>query len=464
MASVDSSSGDGNNGLAKLSLSTAGFSYAGSELIRWSDTIGCHCERSRSVCSLTVFAYPRHRRSGKRERRVIRWQIGGFQDAKECQLHLLAALKSVGNSAGAPPVEPDGACPSVTWPKPCLILLNPRSGSGKAYDLFLRHVNPILADADFPYQLVVTRSLDHVRELSTSVPIDSVSGIVIVSGDGLVYEVVNSLLNRPDAEAAVRSIPIGVVPAGSGNAVVSSLLNYLGEFHPDNLIQHAALSLVKHRPDSLINLDVGVIQTPTNTDRPLHCVLSVTWGLIADVDAESERFRILGGARFGLLLTKKCLAGIKRYRGRLSYLPADPANQLIDSLPNFDQPVPTSWTVLERDFYTIGALLMSHLAEDFFPVTDWQPDDGLWRLFCVYPCSRSQFLRGFTGAAKGRLEGDSIEVIRARAFRLEPLTPGGHMMIDGEPMSYGPVQGWVMPGKVRVLMSGKCQDMPAGDK
>uniref|UniRef100_A0A1I8ID48 SAP domain-containing protein n=1 Tax=Macrostomum lignano TaxID=282301 RepID=A0A1I8ID48_9PLAT len=183
--------------------------------------------------------------------------------------------------------------------------------------------------------------------------------------------------------------------------------------------------------------------TPTNTDRPLHCVLSVTWGLIADVDAESERFRILGGARFGLLLTKKCLAGIKRYRGRLSYLPADPANQLIDSLPNFDQPVPTSWTVLERDFYTIGAFYrLATRRRSVAPVL---------RLSVL----SSQFLRGFTGAAKGRLEGDSIEVIRARAFRLEPLTPGGHMMIDGEPMSYGPVQGWVMPGKVRVLMSGK---------
>ncbi|GCC44985.1 hypothetical protein chiPu_0028999, partial [Chiloscyllium punctatum] len=52
--------------------------------------------------------------------------------------------------------------------------------------------------------------------------------------------------------------------------------------------------------------------------------LSVAWGFVADVDIESERFRAAGSARFtvGTLL---CLASLRRYRGRLSYLPAPPS-------------------------------------------------------------------------------------------------------------------------------------------
>ena len=33
-------------------------------------------------------------------------------------------------------------------------------------------------------------------------------------------------------------------------------------------------------------------------DGPVYSFLSVTWGMIADIDIESERFRHLGGARF----------------------------------------------------------------------------------------------------------------------------------------------------------------------
>ena len=39
---------------------------------------------------------------------------------------------------------------------------------------------------------------------------------MVVSGDGLLTEVANSLMRRPDAFEAIK-IPMGVIPAGSGN-------------------------------------------------------------------------------------------------------------------------------------------------------------------------------------------------------------------------------------------------------
>ena len=45
-------------------------------------------------------------------------------------------------------------------------------------------------------------------------------GIICVSGDGLLHEVVNSLYNRQDLSIIP---PIGIIPAGSGNAVAGAL-------------------------------------------------------------------------------------------------------------------------------------------------------------------------------------------------------------------------------------------------
>ncbi len=44
-------------------------------------------------------------------------------------------------------------------------------------------------------------------------------------------------------------------------------------------------------------LPMDLVAVDTVTGR-LYSFLSVTWGLIADVDIESERYRSLGGARF----------------------------------------------------------------------------------------------------------------------------------------------------------------------
>lgn len=49
--------------------------------------------------------------------------------------------------------------------------------------------------------------------------------------------------------------------------------------------------------------------------------LSVGWGLMADIDIESERLRALGGQRFTIWAVHR-LISLRTYRGRLSYLPA----------------------------------------------------------------------------------------------------------------------------------------------
>ncbi len=51
-------------------------------------------------------------------------------------------------------------------------------------------------------------------------------GIVTVSGDGLIHEIVNGLYRRKDSLQMMSSLSLGFIPGGSGNGLVKSVLDY----------------------------------------------------------------------------------------------------------------------------------------------------------------------------------------------------------------------------------------------
>lgn len=50
--------------------------------------------------------------------------------------------------------------------------------------------------------------------------------------------------------------------------------------------------------------------------------LSVGWGLISDIDIESERLRAIGGQRFTIWSVARII-GLRTYKGKVSYLPCE---------------------------------------------------------------------------------------------------------------------------------------------
>lgn len=69
----------------------------------------------------------------------------------------------------------------------------------------------------------VTTHHKHAWEVAKTIPLEKYDVVVTVSGDGLVYEVLNGFAEHADATRALR-IPIVPVPAGSGNALALNLL------------------------------------------------------------------------------------------------------------------------------------------------------------------------------------------------------------------------------------------------
>lgn len=104
-----------------------------------------------------------------------------------------------------------------------LVLLNPKSGSGKARETFQKTVAPVFVEAEIPFELHVTKHANYAREFVRNRDIYAWRSIVVVGGDGIYFEVINGLFERADWESAIDSVPIGIIPCGSGNGLARTI-------------------------------------------------------------------------------------------------------------------------------------------------------------------------------------------------------------------------------------------------
>ncbi|XP_027480900.1 sphingosine kinase 1 isoform X1 [Zalophus californianus] len=365
-------------------------------------------------------------------------------------------------------------------PRPCrvLVLLNPRGGKGKALQLFRSHVQPLLAQADISFTLMLTERRNHARELVQVEELGRWDALVVMSGDGLMHEVVNGLMERPDWETAIRK-PLCSLPAGSGNALAASLNHYAGyeQVTNEDLLTNCTLLLCRRllAPMNLLSLQ-------TASGLRLFSVLSLAWGFIADVDLESEKFRRLGEMRF-TLGTFLRLAALRVYQGTLAYLPAERVVSQVPAPPSverqdqqgptdahlvpLEEPVPPHWTVVpEQDFVLVLALLHSHLGSEMFAAPMGRCAAGTMHLFYVRAgVSRAMLLRLFLAMEKGRhMDYDCpyLVYVPVVAFRLEPKDGKGVFAVDGELMVSEAVQGQVHPDYI--WMAGGCMEPPPSQK
>ncbi|XP_042558636.1 sphingosine kinase 1 isoform X1 [Dipodomys spectabilis] len=351
--------------------------------------------------------------------------------------------------------------PRGLLPRPCrvLVLLNPRGGKGKALQLFQSLVEPLLAEAQVIYQLQLTERRNHARELVQAEDLSRWDALAVMSGDGLMHEVLNGLMDRPDWETAIRK-PLCTLPGGSANALAASINHYAGfeQVTNEDLLTNCT-QLLCSRLLSPMNL----LSLHTASGLHLYSVLSLAWGFVADVDLESEKYRRLGELRFtmGTILR---LATLRIYQGQLAYLPVESAVSALPAaskqvqqqgpgdthLVPLEEPVPSHWTVVpEQDFVLVLLLLHSHLGSELFTAPMGRCAAGVMHLFYVRAgVSRTMLLRLFLAMQKGKhMEYNCPYLVHVPvvAFRLEPKNHSGVFTVDGELMASEPVQGQVHP-------------------
>ena len=311
------------------------------------------------------------------------------------------------------------------------IIINPASGKKKAARIFAR-VQPLLDASNLDYSITQTHSAEDTKDFIYSLDLSKIDGLVIVGGDGTIHDAIAGLMCRPDWETAIK-LPLGIIPAGTGNGLSKTLLESAGEsYDPVN----AAFTIVKGKQCSF---DLARVK---QNNAKFYSFLSLSWGLISDVDIESEKLKFLGAWRFDLYALM-LICFLRTYKGRFSFIPHP------DCKISATRAISTKgkWHVIEDEFVFLWGMNTAWAAHDMNVTPYAELNDGAMDILVMRKgTSRLEILKALLRCGKGQhLDLPHMEYYKVRAFRLEPLTDKGILVVDGEPVDYSPIEMKVIP-------------------
>lgn len=116
--------------------------------------------------------------------------------------------------------------------------------------------------------------------------------------------------------------------------------------------------------------------------------------------------------------------------------------------------VPNEWLTMDENFILFIVVNLPLVGSDFVMEPEMGFDDGYTTIVMVREgITKIELVKFIMQCSQGvLLKNPYVEFIKARAFRLEPHDLiRGNLMIDGETVPYGPIQGEVLPQWARVF-------------
>lgn len=291
-----------------------------------------------------------------------------------------------------------------------VLLVNPRGGRRRGLAL-TRRIEPRFANAGASLDVHVTQGPGHATQLARTLDLRGLDGLCLIGGDGTVHEVANGLLQRDDR----ASIPLGLIPGGTGN----SLALHLGCATPHDAVGRILAGNVQ--PLDAVRLELE--------DRVTHCVNIVGWGEVVDINRTAERWRWLGRARYAAAT----LWHTWRVRPRKTRLTLD------------DE-------VIEDAFLFVLACNTRFTGTAMQVAPRAQTADGRFDVIFVRSMSRRRMLRLFRGLADGAFAAQpDVGYRQVRSFRIDGPTQDP-LNLDGELKGCSPVSAEVIPGALSVIV------------
>lgn len=369
--------------------------------------------------------------------------------------------------------------------KPILFLINPHSGKGKSVTIFENEILPFLESNSIKYQVFVTEENLRVNEylrdkLTLAELISKFRSIVVVSGDGLLHETINALINclstenRPFDTLKNQLPPLGIIPTGSGNGLAYTLLrqNCLGGELPMNFDEALKTFSKQAIQDKTILSDLVKITKENDFTKPIYSFLSIGWGLLADIDIDSEWLRHLGELRFTLYGLLRSVTS-SSYQGKLSYKKINydnPTDCDVKSTSEKSTPTVTNnnqmiddndeWIAIEDRFACLYAVHQTYVSS----VTKFSPkstltDQTIYLTFIrgkLNPCRAIEFMLAIKDGTHDKLS--YVTVVPVTKFKFQPLEQS-KVVVDGEVIPWSPEDGYltaeIMPKSLRLLWDPK---------
>jgi len=313
-------------------------------------------------------------------------------------------------------------------PRHIHLVVNPYGGGGEASRI-RDSVLPMFRAAGIEVTTLETDYSGHARTYAASEPL--LDAFIGVGGDGTAHEIANGMLERPEEER----VPIGMIPAGSGNTWAFDL----------------GLDEVETAVDVIIrgetaNVDViAVASTDCMTHTTEYAINICGYGMPAAVLEQANALRWLGSAQYELAGLTLIASGRTGFSANLEVT--------LESGQTLSR--------MLKDASFAQAHINAHMGKRVPFAPDAKMDDGLLDLVIVSSCGGLDILHA-NAAARGGTHVDLpfVEVLRCRSFTLTPTgsqngaaEPLEQLNLDGELACSTPFQASCVPQALEVYAS-----------
>ncbi|RKO94072.1 ATP-NAD kinase-like domain-containing protein [Blyttiomyces helicus] len=318
-----------------------------------------------------------------------------------------------------------------TEPRLLVVVINPASGLRRAESIWLDTVKPIFnnagwaTDDDEDSKVFISHSQHEMEQFLAALDSERETVVVAIGGDGLVHGLINALQKSP-----FKSLTLGAIPAGSGNALCTSL----GIFTPEDAAHRIVAGQTQPLNISSVHIgDAADAKDDTKVPPVLRysfCVVS--WGLHAQIVRGSEAWRFLGNQRFSLV-ARFNLVFFHKYRGTLRLkdvhevsVPQTPPEDSSSTPSTPPTPILTpsaaDFTSPTQTFSYFLATKMSSLERGFRIAPHATPHDACLDLILAPDCDRAQTIQMLTGAltSGSHATQESVKLLKVRGMVLVP--------------------------------------------
>ena len=293
-----------------------------------------------------------------------------------------------------------------------LLIWNPRARAGEAAATMAVDV---LRSGGWLVDAVRTGDDDRLRDLAREAVSRSCDVVVAVGGDGTVVEVASGLVGT--------GVPLGIIPAGTGNLVAGNLGIPTG--------RRAAEALLTGRPRPF---DLGQIDTPRG----------------------QRYFAVACGVGFDALVMDATRSAQKRRWGKLAYFAT--ALGLASGIANVPHVITLDGVRREVSASQVFVANMGRMARGLSPRLPILPDDGLLDVLILRAHGPAQGLLAGWEAIRhpglGEHPGGRLLRFRARDVHIE-ATPDQPIELDGTRAGTTPLTARAVPGAISIVVPAR---------
>lgn len=309
--------------------------------------------------------------------------------------------------------------------KPIVVLVNPRSGAGRAR----RHLTELsqgLQRMGCSYRILQTSAPGSGMVLARQAFADGCSVLGVLGGDGTLNEAVQAYVD--ETGNPIDGPPLAVIPSGTGGDFARCC-----GFVPGDL--DGALRRLEAR--QLRRVDLGLLRLRDAQGRTLlRAFINIaSAGISGDVDERVERGPKWLGGKWAFFLAT--LGATLAYRNV-------PVEIALDGAPWHRGPV-LLVAIANGQFFGGGMQVA--------PRADLS--DGWLDVVCVGDLTKTEFLTQFPKVREGKhVDLASVRMERARRVAVTAAAGAGDILVDvdGETPGYLPLEAQILPGALQLCV------------